>query len=70
MSALEDKLAQPRETGGKARRTLASLLACRGYRVLGLGRVAIKPIDATSTWKHVGGGKWDSQGAEYEKEEA
>lgn len=69
MSALEEKLERTRESGGKARRTHSSLLACRGYRVEEPGRVSIRPMDVTSTWKHVGNGKWDAAGAEYEKVE-
>jgi hypothetical protein len=69
MSALEEKLERPRDTGGRARRTHASLLACRGYRVVEPGVVFVQPMDVVSTWKHVGAGKWDSPSAEYEKEE-
>lgn len=67
MSAIEEKLATHRDTGGKARRTHASLQACRGYRVVEPGVVSVQPMDAASTWKHVGVGRWDSAGAEYEK---
>lgn len=72
MSSLEGKLAQHRDGGGKARRTYASLLAARGYRVADPSApvlLAICPMDTPSYWRHVGAGRWNSPGAEYEKEE-
>lgn len=73
MSDLAEKLAQHRDTGGRARRSHASLLNVRGYRVVTEGPpavVATRPMDTESRWRHVGSGKWSSPAAEYEKEEA
>lgn len=70
MSTIDEKLERPRELGGKARRSYASLVAALGFRVEAPGLVSIQPMDRRSTWKRVGGGKWDSPGAEYEKVDA
>jgi hypothetical protein len=68
MSTIDEKLEPQRAAGGRARRTHASLLSCRGYRVECPGVVSIQPMDERTTWRHAGGGRWDAAGSEYEKE--
>ncbi|WP_224364200.1 hypothetical protein [Hyalangium versicolor] len=61
MSSLKEKLAKPEMLPGtRARRSLASLRCCRGYRVLAgtessPERVAIQPMDTVSAWARVPG---------------
>lgn len=72
MSTLDEKLETPRNTDGRARRSHAALLTARGYRVE-MGKdamVSVCPMTERTYWRHVGGGKWNSPGAEYEKVEA
>jgi hypothetical protein len=69
MSALEELLEDGRPEprgGGRAKRSLASLRVARGYRLLEEGtkvpaRVSIRPLDETSTWRHIGGGMYEKE---------
>lgn len=64
---------RPREDGGKARRTYASLEACRGFQLNQGGQrgtgvvVSVHIMDTRSYWRHVGSGKWNAADAQYEK---
>jgi hypothetical protein len=75
MSDHATKLEQQQGTEGPARRTHASLKAARGYKTeavdpkLGTALVSICPLDTRTYWRHVGGGRWHSDGAVYERVE-
>jgi hypothetical protein len=69
MSTLDEKLERSRDSGGRARRTHASLTAARGYQVEAPGLVSIQTMEERTRWRHTGGGKWDNTGAEYERTE-
>jgi hypothetical protein len=76
MSDMSTKIEPQRSTEGPAKRTYASLETARGFRhepvdpKLGTVRVSICPLDTRTYWRHVGGGRWDSDGAVYERTDA
>lgn len=80
MSDPATKLEHQRSTEGPARRTYASLEMCRGFRHYdGMASeetkdgkrhvVSICPLTERTYWRHVGGGKWNTAAATYEKVE-